>query len=178
MLLTVLAAFVLLLVVVLIAAASRPDTFRVQRQAVMNAPPERIFQHLDDFHRWAEWSPWEKLDPGLKRTHSGAPSGKGAAYAWEGNPKVGSGRMEVRESVPPSRLVIQLDFLKPFEAHNQAEFTLVPEGPSTRVEWAMTGPQAFPMKVMGLFMSMDSMVGKDFEKGLASLKEISERQAS
>ena len=162
---------------VLIVASRRPDDFRVERSIAIAASPEAIASHLDDFHRWTRWSPWEGLDPAMKRTYSGAEKGVGAVYAWEGNGKVGAGRMEVLAS-SPSAVRIKLDFLRPFEAHNQAEFTLVPEGPSTRVEWAMTGPQAFPMKVMGLFMSMDSMVGKDFEKGLASLKEISERQAS
>jgi len=175
LLLTILGAFVLLFVVLLVVVATRPDSFRVERSAVMNAPPDRIFPLLDDFRRWADWSPWEKLDPGLKRTHSGAPKGKGAVYAWEGNPKVGSGRMEILESSPASRLLIQLDFLKPFEAHNLAEFTLGAEGASTRVTWAMTGPQALPMKIMSLFMLMDSMVGRDFEKGLANIKDLAER---
>lgn len=174
MLIIILAVLAFLVVGVLVAAAFQPDSFRIQRSTLVNAPSDKVFALVDDFHAWGSWSPWEKLDPGLKRSHSGAASGKGAAYAWEGNPKVGSGRMEILESSPPSRLIIKLDFLKPFEAHNQAEFSFTAEGGSTRVTWAMTGPQAFPMKVMGLFMNMDRMVGKDFEKGLTSIKEIAE----
>ena len=174
--------FIIVLVVLALAAAallafvaSRPDSFRIERSIGVNAPPEKVFPLVDDFKTWGEWSPWEKLDPALERTHSGAAKGVGAIYAWEGNPKVGSGRMEILQSSPSTRLLIKLDFLKPFEAHNQAEFTFTPDGARTRVNWAMTGPQAFPMKVMSLFMSMDKMVGKDFEKGLASIKEIAER---
>jgi len=170
----ILGVLAFLVVAVLVAAALQPDTFRVQRSTFVNAPPDKVFALIDDFHAWGSWSPWEKLDPGLRRTHSGAPSGQGAIYAWVGNPKVGSGRMEILESSPPSRLLIKLDFLKPFEAHNQAEFALVAEAAATRVTWAMTGPQAFPMKLMGLFMNMDRMVGNDFEKGLASIKAIAE----
>lgn len=174
MLFMILGSIVLLVIVVLAFAASRPDSFRVERQIVVNAPAERLFALIEDFHQWGLWSPWEKLDPQLKRTHSGPPKGVGATYAWEGNPNVGSGRMEILEAVPPSRVLIKLDFLKPFEAHNRAEFTLTPEGEGTRVLWAMTGAQPFPMKVMGLFMSMDSMVGKDFEKGLTAMKSAAE----
>ncbi|MGH8429221.1 MAG: SRPBCC family protein, partial [Solimonas sp.] len=113
------------LVAVLFAyAATRPDSFRIERSAAIQAPPEKIYPHIDDFHRWTAWSPWEKIDPALKRSYSGAPAGKGAAYAWEGNKNVGSGRMEITESSAPSRIVIKLDFMKPFEAHNTAEFTL------------------------------------------------------
>lgn len=175
MLLTILGVLVILVIAALAVAASRPDSFRVERSIVVNAPPDRLFPLVDDFRAWGSWSPWEKLDPTLKRTHSGEAKGKGAVYAWEGNPKVGSGRMEILEAAPPLRLLIKLDFLKPFEAHNLAEFTFAPEGTSSRVTWTMTGPQAFPMKVMSLFMNMDRMVGKDFEKGIASMKEIAER---
>ena len=170
----ILGVLAFLVAAVLVVAALQPDSFRIERSTVVNAPPEKLFSLIDDFRAWGSWSPWEKLDPGLRRTHGGAPSGKGAVYAWEGNPKVGSGRMEILESSPPARLLIKLDFLKPFEAHNQAEFAFTTEGGSTRVTWAMTGPQAFPMKLMGLFMNMDRMVGSDFEKGLASLKQIAE----
>ncbi|HYH78866.1 MAG TPA: SRPBCC family protein [Longimicrobium sp.] len=155
-------------------AATRPDTFRIQRSATIAAPPGRIFPHLDDFHRWAAWSPWEKLDPALKRTFSGAGSGAGAVYAWEGNKKVGKGRMEITESDPPSRLAIKLDFITPFEAHNTTTFTLEPAGGETRVTWAMDGTNTFGFKVMGVFMNMDRMVGRDFERGLADLKAIAE----
>jgi hypothetical protein len=157
-------------------AAMRPDAFTVQRSATIAAPAERIHPHLADFHRWGAWSPWEKLDPELKRTFSGAESGTGAVYAWEGNKKVGAGRMEILESDAPARLRIQLDFLKPFEAHNHTLFTLEPAGGGTQVTWAMNGNQAFPMKLMGIFMNMDRMIGRDFERGLASLKAVAEAE--
>jgi uncharacterized protein YndB with AHSA1/START domain len=172
-LLTILGLVVLFVVVLLAVASTRPDVFQIQRSITINAPPDKVFPHINDFRKWDSWSPWEKMDPNLQRTHSGEPSGKGAVYAWEGNSNVGSGRMEILESQPPSRILIKLDFLKPFEAHNQAEFKMDGSGP-TNVIWTMTGPQAFPMKVMGVFMSMDSMVGKDFEKGLGSLKAVAE----
>lgn len=168
----------IVIVVVILAilgfAATRPDTFRIERAAVIDAPPDKVFALINDFHNWGPWSPWEKLDPAMKRTHSGTQSGTGAAYAWEGNKEVGQGRMEITGSVPPSKVVIKLDFLKPFEAHNVAEFTLTAQGSSTKVQWAMHGPSPFMMKVMGVFMSMDRMVGKDFEAGLATMKALAE----
>lgn len=165
----------LALVAVLIAAAFRPDTFRVERAIQINAPADRIYPLIDDFHRWTAWSPWEKRDPALKRDYSGAASGKGAVYAWEGNKDVGQGRMEILEAVPPSRIVIKLDFLKPFEAHNTAEFTLQPVAGGTELRWAMQGPQPYLFKLMNMLFNMDKMVGKDFEAGLASIKAIAEQ---
>ena len=169
----------LVLVVVVAAllayAATRPDSFRVQRVTSIKAPPDRIFPLLADFHRWSAWSPWEKLDPAMKRTFSGAESGVGAVYAWEGNGKVGAGRMEILEATPASRVAIKLDFLQPMEGHNVAEFTLEPKGELTTVTWDMHGPSPFVAKLMGVFVSMDSMVGKDFEKGLAQLKAAAEK---
>ena len=170
------AAAVLVVVVaaLLVYAATRPDSFRIERSAVIKAPPEKIFALINDLHQWTAWSPWEGIDPALKRSYSGAPSGKGAAYAWEGNNKVGSGRMEILESVPDSRIAIKLDFLKPFEAHNMAEFTLAPAGGGTTVTWAMSGPSPYVSKVMGLVFNMDKMVGGQFEQGLANLKAKTE----
>ena len=171
---------ILLVVVVLIGAllayaATRPDSFRVERATVIKAPPAKVFALIDDFHQWAGWSPWEKLDPSMKRSHSGAASGKGAVYAWEGNGDVGAGRMEILETTAPSRVLIRLDFIKPFEARNTAEYTLRPEGEATRVTWAMYGPAPFVSKLMQVFVSMDAMIGKDFEQGLANLKALAER---
>ena len=166
---------IVLIAALLIYAATRPDTFRVQRTTSMNAPPDKVFGLINDFHTWASWSPWEKKDPAMKKTHSGAPQGKGAVLEWDGNKDVGTGRMEVLESVPTSKIAIKLDFLKPFEAHNQAEFTLTSNASSTQVTWAMYGPQPFMMKVMDIVMNMDKMVGKDFEAGLANLKAIAEQ---
>ena len=159
---------------VLIYAATRPDSFRIERSATMKAPPEKIASFINDFHRWTVWSPWEKIDPALKRTYSGAESGKGAAYAWEGNSNVGAGRMEISET-SPSKTVIKLDFLKPLEAHNTAEFTLAPGAQGeTKVTWAMFGPSPYVSKLIGIFFNMDRMVGGQFEQGLANLKAASE----
>jgi len=156
-------------------AATKPDTFRVQRSASMKAPPEKIFPLINDFHNWVSWSPWEKLDLEMKKTHSGAASGKGAIYEWEGNKKVGQGRMEITEESPPSKVAIKLDFIKPFQANNKAEFALDRQGDSTNVTWTMDGSQPFMFKVMGVFMNLDNMIGKDFEAGLASMKGIAEK---
>jgi uncharacterized protein YndB with AHSA1/START domain len=158
-------------------AAMKPDTFCIQRTASIHAPPERIFALINDFHHWFSWSPWEKLDPAMKKTHGGAANGKGAVYEWEGNKQVGKGRMEILEASPPSRVLIKLDFFKPFEAHHTAEFTLKAQGASTHVTWAMRGRQPFLFKVMGMFFNMDKMIGKDFETGLANLKGLTEETA-
>jgi hypothetical protein len=158
------------IVVILAVAATRPAVIRVSRSATMRAPAERIFPLLDDFRAWAKWSPWEKMDPNMQRTHGGAASGVGATYAWSGNKKVGQGSMEILESAPPLRLKLKLDFLKPFEGHNITEFSLAPTGSDTTVTWEMHGPNPFMMRVMGLFMNMDAMIGRDFEAGLANLR--------
>ena len=159
---------------ILLYAWTRPDTFRVQRSIAIKAPPDRIVALIDDFRAFPQWSPWEKRDPNLKRSLSGAAKGKGAKYAWEGNSQVGSGSMEILEATP-TRVVTRLDFLKPFEAHNTAEWTLVPAGDTTTVTWAMYGPSPYISKLIGVFMSMDSMVGKDFEAGLAAMKAVAEK---
>jgi len=162
--------------IVLILAATKPDTFSVQRAAVVKAPPENIFPLINDFHQWGSWSPWENKDPGIKRTFSGTASGRGAVYAWDGNKNVGSGRMEILDASSPSKIVIKLDFFKPFEAHNTAEFTMLPQGDATtNVNWVMRGPATFMSKVMQVFMNIDSMVGKDFETGLSNLKKLTEK---
>jgi len=171
----VVALLVVLLAAVLVFAATKPDTFDVQRATNINAPPEKIFPLINDFHRWGAWSPYEKKDPAMKRTLSGAANGEGAVYEWEGDKNVGKGRMEITESSPPARITIKLDFVKPFEAHNIVEFTLKPRGDATNVTWVMHGPAPFISKVMQVFFNMDSMVGKDFETGLANLKAVAEK---
>jgi uncharacterized protein YndB with AHSA1/START domain len=160
---------------VLAYATTRPDSFTVQRTATIKAPPDKIFALINDFHSWPAWSPWEKLDPAMQRTHGGAAQGKGATYAWVGNSKVGEGRMEILESTPPSKVSIKLDFIKPFEGHNTADFTLQPQGDSTQVTWVMYGPAPYITKLMGIFVSMDEMIGKDFEEGLGNLKTVAEK---
>jgi uncharacterized protein YndB with AHSA1/START domain len=172
-------AIVVLLVLALLAyAASRPDQFRIERRTRINATPDRIFPFLTDFKRWAAWSPWEAIDPNLTRRYSGAATGKGSVYEWEGNKKAGKGRMEIRETTSPSNVVITLDFIEPWAAHNTTEFTLAPSAGGTDVIWAMYGPSLFANKLMGLFMSMDKLVGKDFERGLANLKQAAESGAT
>lgn len=173
-LLYVLVAIAVLIALLLAYAASRPDAFRIERRTRVNVPPERIMPLVNNFTSWREWSPWEGRDPNLRRTMSGAPSGVGAVYNWEGNNQVGQGRMEIVESTL-QRILIKLDFIKPFAASNMAEFTFTPAGGATDVNWAMTGTRPFMMKVMGVFMDMDKIVGKDFEAGLASLKAQAER---
>jgi uncharacterized protein YndB with AHSA1/START domain len=165
---------IVLILGILAFAATKPDTFRVERTVTIKAPPEKIYPLLDDFHNWPTWSPWEKKDPAMKRTHSGPEKGKGALYAWEGNREVGKGRMEILES-SPSRVFIKLDFLEPFEGHNTAEFTLEPKGDTTTVRWVMDGPAPFISKVIQVFCSMDRMIGKDFEEGLANMKAAAEK---
>jgi uncharacterized protein YndB with AHSA1/START domain len=169
-----------IVVVVLIAAllafaATKPDGFRVQRSASIKAPPEKIYPLISDLKRWSAWSPWEKLDPAMKRTHSGAASGKGAVYAWQGNREIGAGRMEIIEAAAPAKVAIRLDFLEPFEAQNFAEFTLRSQGEATNVTWAMYGPSPYVSKLMSVFFDMDAMIGAKFEAGLADLKAAAER---
>ncbi len=173
MLKTVAIVIVVAIAAVLALAARRPDSFRIQRETDIKAPPDKVFALIADFHRWTAWSPWEKLDPAMQRTYGGSPSGQGATYAWEGAGKVGAGRMEIVDAAP-GRIRIRLDFTKPIEGHNTAEFTLEPHGDLTHVTWAMFGPSPFLSKVMGLFLNMDAMIGKDFEAGLANLKAAAE----
>ena len=167
---------VLAVVVVLVLAARKPDRFRVQRSASIDAPPDRIYPLINDFHRWGAWSPYEHKDPDMKRIFSGAASGRGSIYEWAGNSNVGSGRMEIVESSAPSKVTIQLDFLKPFEAHNIATFTMEPAGETTNVTWIMDGSTPFVGKIMHVFLNMDRMVGTDFEAGLANLKTAVEHE--
>ena len=161
--------------IVLILAAIKPGTFSVRRATTVKAPPEKIFSLINDFHQWGSWSPYENKDPAMKRSYSGAASGKGAVYAWDGNNNVGSGRMEILDTSVPAKIVIKLDFFKPFEGHNTAEFTMLPQGGVTTVTWAMHGPAPLMSRVMQVFMNIDNMVGKDFEIGLANLKRLTEK---
>ncbi len=169
----------LIVIVVLVAAflgfvATRPNTFRVQRATSIKAPPEKIFPLINDLHGFNTWNPFAKMDPDMKLSYSGAASGKGAAYAWESR-KMGVGSMEIVDTAPPSKVVLKLDFVKPFEGHNVVEFTLQPKGDATNVTWAMHGPMAFVPKLMNVFVSTDKMVGGQFEAGLADMKAAAER---
>lgn len=176
MLIAVFVVLVALVLVLLGVAATRPPTFRIVRTIDVGVPPERVFPHVADFEKWRAWSPWEKKDPALERTLSGAPHGKGARYAWRGNKQVGEGSMEITEAAAPSRLTVRLDFTKPFEAHNVADFTFERHGEVTRVEWAMTGPASFGYKLMDVVLNFDRLVGRDFAEGLKNLKAVAEQQ--
>jgi carbon monoxide dehydrogenase subunit G len=159
---------------VLIYAATLPDSFRVERSASIKAPPEKIHPLIDDLRAMQAWSAWEKVDPGMKRAHSGSARGVGAVYEWEGNKDIGQGRMEITES-SPSKVTIRMDFIKPFAARNTVEFTLNPEGDSTRVTQAISGPSPYISKLLGIFCSMDKMIGEKFEESLAALKTAAEK---
>jgi carbon monoxide dehydrogenase subunit G len=154
--------------------ATRPSHFHVERSVSVSAPPEVVFSFINDFRRWPAWSPWEKLDPGMKREYSGSAQGLGARYDWTGNDDVGSGSMRIEESQPSSRIRIALEFKTPFEASNEASFSLAPEAGATSVTWSMDGESNFMFKAMGLFMNMDEAIGKDFQEGLGNLKRLAE----
>jgi hypothetical protein len=170
---------IIIIVAVLIAAvlgyaATQPDTFEIRRTANIQAPPEQIFPFLNDLQRAQAWSPYEKKDPAMKRRFSGAESGKGAVYEFEGNKEVGSGRLEILESTPAEKVTIRLDMYEPFAGSNTVEYILEPGDSGTDVTWVMHGAAPFISKVICLFMNMDQMVGKDFEAGLSSLKSLVE----
>jgi hypothetical protein len=160
---------------ILIYAATKPDSFRVQRVVLIDAPSDKIHPLIADLKAWPAWSPYEKKDPAMKRTYGAVTAGKGATYAWEGNKDVGQGSMEIVES-SPRKVLIKLDFLKPFEAHNMGEFLLEPKGDGTSVTWAIYGPSPYMSKVIGTFMDFDDMIGRDFEKGLGDLKAAAEKK--
>jgi len=162
----------------LLYAATRPDTFRVERHVLIDRPAADIFPLLENFHEWPKWSPWEDLDPGLKRTYGGADRGKGAIYEWEGNSKAGKGHMEIIRSDAPAHITIDLSFIRPFKAENAAAFDLEPQGSSTEVSWAIYGPLPFVSKLMSVFVSMDKLLGRDFEKGLGKLKMVAEQRVA
>jgi hypothetical protein len=160
---------------ILFYAATKPDSFRVQRVVLINAPSDKVFPLINDMKAWTAWSPYEKKDPAMKRTYGAVTAGKGATYAWDGDKNVGQGSMEIVES-GPRKILIKLDFLKPFEAHNMGEFLLEPKGDSTSVTWATYGPSPYMSKVIGTFMNIDDLIGRDFEKGLADLKAAAEKK--
>ncbi|MDC7682626.1 SRPBCC family protein [Asticcacaulis sp. BYS171W] len=175
MLTTILIIILLAIAGVLILAATRPDHFRLERSISIDAAPEIIFDQIQDFRQWRNWSPWENIDPDLRRTYTGPASGAGAVYEWDSdNNKAGQGRMEIQRTEPARSVVIELTFIKPIAAVNTAEFTLQPQDGNTRVIWAMYGPAPFMSRLFGLIFNMDKMVGGDFEKGLIALKAVSE----
>jgi uncharacterized protein YndB with AHSA1/START domain len=171
---TILYILILAVLALLIYAATRPNTFRLERFTVIKAPPDKVFGIINDFKQWTGWSPWENIDADLTRTYSGAPSGVGTVYEWLGK-KTGQGRMEITEAKPGQRVSLKLDFIKPFKAHNITDFDLTPQDGGTRVSWAMHGPLGLMQRVMHIFFNMEKMVGPDFEKGLANMKALAER---
>jgi uncharacterized protein YndB with AHSA1/START domain len=177
MLKKILIGLAVVLLVFAAVVALLPSDFRVARSATIAAPPAVVFSQVNDFHNWQAWSPWAKMDPAAKNTFAGASAGAGAVFAWDGNSKVGEGRMTLTESRPPDLIRIQLDFVRPFKGASTAEFTFRPEGSQTIVTWTMAGKNNFVAKAICLFMNMDKMVGGDFEKGLAQMKAIAEAAA-
>ena len=176
MLIKISSGLVLVLVLGVFAAivAMRPSDFRVERSAVVSAPAPVVFAQVNDLHNWDAWSPWAKLDPAAKQTFDGPRAGTGAAFAWAGNNQVGEGRMTITESRPSELVRFRLDFVKPLAGTNAAEFTFTPQGNQTAVRWTMTGRQNFITKTVCMFMSMDKMVGGQFEQGLAQMKSVAE----
>lgn len=168
---------VVALVILLVAlVTSRPSTFEVERAGYVGATPDAVYAQLTDFNRWGSWSPWEKLDPAMKRTVTGTPGTVGHGYSWEGNAKAGEGSMTIAALTPPERVVIRLDFVKPWKATDTVSFDVRPEGSGSRVIWTMKGRHSLVTKAFAIFMNMDEMVGKDFEQGLANLRTVTERE--
>lgn len=165
-----------LVVAVLIMAATKPDTFQVERTATIQAPPAKIFPLIDDLKQWAAWSPYEHRDPDMKRTFGATTAGKGATYGWDGNNQVGAGLITITNITAPSQVLIDLDMQRPISARNKVVFTLEPQGNATKVTWAMHGDVSYVAKILHVFVNMDRMVGGDFEAGLANLKTIAEKQ--
>ncbi|MDF3056042.1 MAG: polyketide cyclase [Rariglobus sp.] len=174
MLKKILVGLVVILAAFVVIVATRPDDFRVTRSATIVAPPAAVFAQVNDLHKWQEFSPWAKIDPAAKVIFEGPPAGTGAVFGWSGNKDVGEGRMTIVESRPHELIRFKLDFVKPFEGTNIAEFTFKPEGAQTIVTWSMSGKNNFLFKAVGLFMNCDKMLGDQFEQGLANLKTIVE----
>lgn len=172
---TIIIILAVIVIAILILAARRPDHFTVQRSVSIKAAPEKIFPYLNNMHNFTAWSPFEKLEPDMKRSYNGVASGKGATYAWEGSGKAGQGRMEIVDETVPSKVIIKLDFIKPFTANNMVEYTLTAKGDTTEVTWAMSGAAPFFIRIIHVFFDMDRMVGKDFEDGLNNLKNLAEK---
>ena len=173
MITTILIVAAALIAALLAYAATKPDAFTIRRSVLIAVPPEKIFPMIDNLRAQSAWSPFEK-DPNMKRTHSGAPHGKGAVYEWDGNRQVGAGRLAITDSVPPSKITLLLDMFRPFKAQNVVEFTLERQGGGTNVTWAMQGRQPYVAKLMSLAMDCDKMVGGQFEEGLSKLKALAE----
>lgn len=172
--LPILLALAVVVILLIVFITGQPDEFTLKREAKISAPREKIFPHINDLRAWEAWSPWAKLDPNAKNSFEGPASGVGAAMSWSGNKKIGEGRMIITESQAHELIGFRLEFLRPFKATNTAEFAFRAEGGHTRVTWSMAGKSNFFFKIFGLFVNCDTMAGRDFEKGLASLKSVVE----
>lgn len=162
------------LAALLLYAATRPDTFAVQRSALIQASPDKLFPLINDLHQFNTWNPYARKDPAMRIDYRGPASGPGAAFDFSGNKDAGKGSIEVTGGQAPTRVDMRLDMVEPFEGHNQIAFTLTPQGQATQVTWAMHGPSPYLSKVIGIFLDMDHMIGRDFEAGLARLKVTAE----
>ncbi|MBI5201308.1 MAG: SRPBCC family protein [Elusimicrobia bacterium] len=171
----VLGVLLFAVLIVLAVASSKPDEFRVERNVVINETPDKIFPWLEDPKKTAEWSPWEKKDPNLKKVFSGSDKGVGAVYEWDGNKEIGAGRLEIKEVVPLRKVVMDLKFFRPMKGENVAEYNVAPAAGGTEVKWSIRGSSPFMTKIFCVFMDMDKMIGGEFEKGLAELKSTVER---
>ena len=175
MILKIFAVIIVLIAAILVFAATKPDTFRIQRSIVIQAPPEKIFPLINDLHNWPQWAPQDREDPAIKRSFSGPQSGVGATSDWSGAGRTGAGRMVITESTAPKSIAVDVDWSRPFAARNINEFTLEPDGASTKVTWSMHGPNLYMMKLMSVFTNMDRMMGQHFDSGLQNLKQVAER---
>ena len=174
----ILGAIAVLIVIFLAVVGTRPATFEIKRSLLINAPAEVVYDQVDDFKSWNAWSPRDQMDPTMKRTFNEVPSGVGAGYAWVGNKDVGEGNMKITEAKPAEHLGLDLNFTAPFAANNRTDFDFAKTGEGTTVTWIMSGTNDFWSKAFSLFNDMDKMVGADFEKGLASMKKVSEEAAA
>jgi polyketide cyclase/dehydrase/lipid transport protein len=170
----ILIALVVIVVGLVGVITLQPARYRVSRSTTIAAPAPVVFAQVNDFHKWSAWSPWEKIDPAMKRTYEGPPAGVGASYAWVGTREVGEGRMTIVESRPGDLIHVKLEFVKPFAGTSVAEFSFKPDGERTLVTWSMTGDKNFIAKAIHLVMSMDRMIGDQFDKGLATMKTVAE----
>ncbi len=176
--LPILLALAVVVILLIVFVAGQPDEFKLVRETKISVPREKIFPHVNDLRAWEAWSPWAKLDPNAKNSFEGPAAGIGAAMSWSGNKKIGEGRMTITESCANELIGFRLDFVRPFKATNTAEFVFRPEGNQTRVTWSMSGKSNFFFKIFGLLMNCEKMAGKDFEKGLASLRAVVETSKS
>lgn len=167
-------AVVALLAIILIYAVTKPDLFHVERAIDIQAPPEKIFGLINDFRQWDAWTPYNK-DPAMKKTYSANTSGKGAHYAWEGNKEVGQGEITITDATPPREIEMELHMIKPFEGRNHVVFSIEATGGITKVTWALEDQHTYFLKLLSIFISMDKMIGNDFETGLARLKVTAEK---